>query len=197
MFNFKIKKNKGFTLVETMVAVFILSMIIISLMAVVARSLFASRYARDEITANYLLQEAVDYIRNDRDTFAFLASEITNETWENFIDKYKNCEDPTRGCYVDVYLSLTNPTLPVTVRECPYNSNQAITTCPKLLYNPNSTNSFYNYDDGQETNFRRKIMVNVNPTNRDEIIVEAIVYWVNGDISKSRSLKTSLWRWQF
>lgn len=198
MFNQRIKNNKGFTLVETMVAVFILSLVIISLMTVVARSLFASRYARDEIISNYLLQEAVDYIRNDRDTIIFLDNnEDSKKTWQDFIDKYKNCIDEDRGCYIDVFTSLEDPNSSNNIKQCDYNNEGAVTTCPNFFFDASSDNYFYNYEKkGSESNYKRKILFTVNPENPDEVIVKVTVYWINGDVTKSKSLQTSLTRWQ-
>lgn len=199
MFNKRTKNNIGFTLVETMVAVFILSLVIISLMSVVASSLFASRYARDEIIANYLLQEAVDYIRNDRDTTIFLNTSVETEvSWTTFVDKYSACGVENQGCYIDIFKSLEDTTSPDNIKQCSYNPGPEDTTCPKFFFDSNSDSSFYNYGGGggSESNFIRKIVFTVNPINKNEVIVKVTVYWINGDLSKSRSLQTSLTRWQ-
>lgn len=209
MFNLKIKKNKGstftpnffkkanlvggFTLVETMVAVLILSLMIISLMTVVANSLFASRYSRDEITVNYLLQEAIDYIRNDRDTTMFLSNQPAEKAWEIFTKKYQDCQDE-QGCYFDIFTSLKDPSSSY-VKKCDYNSGQSETTCPPFSYDPDAEISFYNYEKEEDIGFQRKIVFKVNEKNPDEIIVKATVYWQNGDAPKSRSLQVSLLRW--
>jgi len=190
----KKQKNKGFTLIEALFAVFILTFSITTFMGVVASSLFSARYARDEITANYLLQEAVDYIRNDRDTNVFFKSGTQKENWELFIKKYENggCslnEESPFGCYIDVLEE--NPL------KCEYEDS-----C-YLYYNDNpdikQREVFYshNSDKGAITDFQRRIFINRNILNPDdEIDVEVMVLWKNGEISKSKSLKTSLLRWQ-
>src|SRR3989344_5575781 len=64
------KKNMfrtGFTLVETLVAIFILSMAITSAMTVAQSSLQASFYSRDRISAYFLAGEAIEMIKNKRD----------------------------------------------------------------------------------------------------------------------------------
>ena len=76
MRNSKLQKDRGFTLIETMFAVIIMAFSITIFMNVVANTLFSARYAKNEITANYLAQEAIDYIRNDRDSIVFLRSSI-------------------------------------------------------------------------------------------------------------------------
>ena len=182
----RIKNNKGFTLVETMFAVLILSFAIVSMMTVIANSLFAARYARDEITVNYLLQEVVDYIRNDRDTTVLL---VGGQTWESFFAKYSNCSNEETGCYFDVLSeSAISPT------ECPSGG------CPNLYFDANAdTTPFYTNDDGINTgkirtNFRRKIVVVQN--GLDEIDVTITIDWINGSLPVSRSLKTSFMKWQ-
>lgn len=185
-----IKINKGFTLVETMFAVMILTFTIVSMMTVVANSLFAARYAKDEITVNYLLQEVIDSIRNDRDTSVFLQNTQTiDAAWDDFADKYTDCVGP-RGCTFDV-LSSTSPTL------CPTSG------CPKLCYDSNAdTSSFYVNEDtfgdcpgtGQiQTNFSRKIVVT---RNADEINVTVTISWLNGTLTRTRSLSTTFMKWQ-
>lgn len=189
MTNFKIKKNKGFTLVETMFAIYILTFTIVGLMTVVANSLFAARYAKDEITVNYLLQEVIDYVRNDRDSTVFLES---GGAWDTFFGKYndKGCST-SAGCYFDV---LANP---VKIRSCDSSSG-----CPNLYYNENAIDTpFYVNGDGSsmsdmlKTNFQRKIVVTTN-ANPDEIDVTVTVTWKNGSMPITRSLSTSLMNWQ-
>lgn len=179
MINKQIKNNKGFTLVETMFAVLILTFTIVGLMSIVADSLFQARYAKDEITVNYLLQEAVDYIRNDRDSTVFLGG----ETWNTFFDKYNICSG--NGCYFDILAT------PVIIKSCPSDG------CQFLYYNGNATSSpFYNYDNsGVVTNFQRKIIVQQNAST-GEIDVTVTIDWKNGGLSATRSLNTSLLKWQ-
>lgn len=194
MNNSKIKKNKGFTLVETMFAVFILTFTIVGLMTVVANSLFAARYARDEITANYLLQEVIDYVRNDRDTTVFLGAVAGPTNWANFLTKYKNCSND--GCYFDV-LKGTTP------KMCNLQASSNGSRCPFLYYDEKATDTpFYTNDNNLgntgkvKTNFQRKILVTQNLENPDEIDVAVTVYWKNGGLTKFRSLETSLLKWQ-
>lgn len=182
---------RGFTLVESMTAIFILTLAVVGLMTVVSSSLFAARYSRDDITVNYLLQEAIDYIRNDRDTKVFLSSGAgtTEGNWLTFKYQYSNCLGPN-GCTVDVLKDTT-----VSPKSC-----APSTECPYLYFNPNpSTGAFYLTDDGSgmtgmsRTNFRRKIVVT---DAGDEMKVLVTISWKNGNLDKSRTLSTSLLRWQ-
>ena len=181
---------RGFTLVETMVAVLILTLTIVSLMTVVSNSLFAARYARDEIAAGYLLQEVIDYIRNDRDTTVFLQNaQSTNAAWANFENNYNNCSVANNGCYFDVMGGTTSPT------KCTNTS-----TCRDLYYDDNAiTSPYYVYDDGINSGkirsgYQRKIVV--EKISNDEMRVTVTVFWKNGGLSKQRSLTNTLMKWQ-
>ncbi len=167
-------KNKGFSIIEAMVAIFILTFSITVLMSVVANSIFQSRYAKNEITATYLAQEVIDYIRNDRD------SNIDN--WTNFISQYDNCINSS--CTIDVPTSNIN--------SCYSN------TCPNFYYNENVDNgSFYNYNNsGSLSSFRRTVNIIMNNSD-DEMIVNVSIDWKNKSNSSEKSLemKSSLLNW--
>src|SRR3989338_10635926 len=66
----KIKRlsSRGFTLVETLVAVMLLSVAVVAPMSLAAKSLGSAYYARDQITAFYLAQEAIEALRSIRDS---------------------------------------------------------------------------------------------------------------------------------
>jgi prepilin-type N-terminal cleavage/methylation domain-containing protein len=182
----KINKKSGFTLIETLVAVFIMTVSITSLMTVVTSSLFAARYTRDKVTATYLAQEAIDYIRNDRDTTVFLQQNLNNqEAWDLFTQKYSKCtDDPQNGCYLDVSNEDEITVLPT--------CNLAEDNC-NFYFNKDGTNSFYNYNnEGVKTSFKRKIVVN---TTNEQMEAQVIISWLNGGTTRTVSLKTSLMNW--
>lgn len=190
------KNNKGFTLVEAMFAVFLLTFSITSLMSIVANSLFSARYARDEITANYLSQEVVDFVRNNRDTTVFLGTDPAKVGWATFKQKYIACETTENGCSIDV----RDGTQSLTV--CNESATSGELKCPYLYYNKNATGTtpFYTNDDKSgnigkaKTNFKRKLLF--KEIGEDEIEVTVTIEWKNGGVLKSRSLKTNLLNWQ-
>jgi len=191
MKNKKIQKNKifkipnktsGFTLVESLFAVLILTFTITGLMVIVSNSLFSARYAKDEITVNYLMQEVVDSIRNDRDNTVFFNKYNSTTPWSTFVGHYSNCSASLGGCYFNVFDNIS------TIQKCPSG------VCPFLYYNETPTTSFYNYDNTKtKTNFIRKIVVT---TNGDEMIVTVTVNWKNGSVSVTRTLSASFLNWQ-
>lgn len=62
-----LSQKKGLTLVETLVAISILTIGVVGPLGVIAQALHTSYYTRDQMTAYYLAQEAVEYVRNLRD----------------------------------------------------------------------------------------------------------------------------------
>lgn len=61
------KKNKGFSLIETVVAVTLMSIAIIGPMTLSAQSIRATREARLQLTATHLAEEGVEIVHNIRD----------------------------------------------------------------------------------------------------------------------------------
>ncbi len=194
----KIQKNKGFTLIETLIAVFILTLALNGFFALISSSLFSARYAKNEITANYLLQEVVDYIKNDRDTIAFQNNNpASNDGWDNFLNKYVagNCFGPlfsNDGCYFEPADVSFMPT------ACNAPADFGLLNCPVLNYDEEAINhDFYTYHtDGIKSNFKRQVLMSVNPNRSDELDVKVTVEWQNGNLVRSRYLIISLLNWQ-
>jgi prepilin-type N-terminal cleavage/methylation domain-containing protein len=60
--------KEGFTLIETLVAVAILMIAIAGPLTIAEKALSASIYAKSEMTATYLAQDAIEYVKNIVDT---------------------------------------------------------------------------------------------------------------------------------
>ena len=168
-FHFK----RGFTLVETMIAVFILTVSIGGPLTIVTKGLTAAFFARDQITAFYLAQEALEYIRNERDE-----NTLSTRVWLFGLD---DCRTPN-GCDVEVQNN-TNTTI-----LCP---------CPPLLYDGDS--GFYDHDPGTPgigPAFTRVIRIGDVPGTIDEVTVAVDISWSTGPLSRSFRVKEHLLNWQ-
>jgi prepilin-type N-terminal cleavage/methylation domain-containing protein len=80
---FYIHKEGGFTLIETLVAISILLVSVVTPLVGVSQSITASILARDEITAFYLAQDAIEYIRNIRDSNTIAMRTDPNVEWDD------------------------------------------------------------------------------------------------------------------
>lgn len=181
-------KMSGFTLLETLIAIFVMTIAFTALLSLMTSSMYSARYANNEITSAYLAQEAIDYIRNDRDTIAFQGGDWSGIN--GFIPHYGDsinktyCFD-TGGCYFDVTLDR----IPTNIQLCG-------SSCPNLNYEENpSSGGYYKYDITlPKTKFRRTVKMEMNGT--DELLVTVTVDWLNGSMPRSLVLKASLLKWQ-
>lgn len=191
------KNNKGFTVVEAIVAIFILTVSVASMLGVTASSISSARYARNEITANYLLQEAVDSIRNSRDTIVFIGKEnglySTNSgAWNAFLSRYGypsgKCFS-SNGCYLDTENFDSDDTNGTDVLMC--NGD-----CPFLQINNDKGYNYTVNNPASPSIFKR--WVRIEATNSDEIKITTYVSWKNDPTgtTKTQSLVVYLLNWQ-
>jgi type II secretory pathway pseudopilin PulG len=78
------KLTTGFTLVETLVSISIFTMSILGLMSVLASGISDSNYAKQKMTAEYLAQEGIEYVRNIRDTNVLYNTSGAQVGWTDF-----------------------------------------------------------------------------------------------------------------
>lgn len=173
--------KKGFTIIELIISIFILSIAIIGVYASFSVMNILSSEASDRLVAAYLAQEGLEIIRNIRDTNWIEASQVGLVAWD---DGLEPCEGDL-GCEVDYKTtgSVANPVYPWQDRFLKISEN----------------NAFYGYSDGLDTKFKRKITVDktlapyilkvaaevswrqkptiINPNGKeDSIVVEDVLY---------------------
>ncbi len=202
MINFNVKKNKenngfthqnflkkisgGFTLVETLVALFIFSVSILSVMLALSRGISSTIYAKDKMVAGYLSQEGIEYFRNMRDTFQLYAPN-KNDGWPLFIKKLEIAGCMDKGCYFDnneANFFGQSPTTDISFYPCE-------DKCRSFLYEP-KTGKYY-YNDGAESAFSRKMSVELLDDNNIKIISE--VTYNAGTNTSTVSLSENLSNW--
>ncbi len=202
--NFKNKKNKGFTLVETMIAVFILTLGITSVLSVIGGSFFSARYAKNELTGTYLNQEAIDYVRNSRDTLAF-----QNGDWTSFLKKFGY--DDTKSGGDDLCFKSPGCSFDVTdnvgtyLKYCNNVAFWGSLPCPELYINSSPTSGlggYYTYDQNISgaipAKMKRMIFMQLNSNNSSgyEVDITVTSEWLNGNVVRSQTLRESLLKWQ-
>ena len=191
-------KDKGFTLIETMVAITVLMTAIVGPMEIASKSLLSAYYARDQITAYYLAQEGVEYLRNERDMHYLPPSTLTD--WpSDFSNCIYNASTNNFGCKVDAHNSTNVITRNTTAGTNFGSPNDASTTL-----NYDSDTGLYSYSTGgknEPSKYTRVVIVSPDPTtnpNPESILVSSTVYWTGSYLpgsTKSFTIKETLYKW--
>lgn len=84
------KTSRGFTLVEALVAIAIISLSVAGPLVTANRAIIAAQNARQQLTASYLAQEGIEYVRAMRDNeyliyFRLGGANISSLAWNEFI----------------------------------------------------------------------------------------------------------------
>lgn len=91
--------NRGFTLVEVLVAIFILVIAVTGPMSAAQNSLRASFIARDQVVAYYLAQDAIEFLKNVRDYESY-----DNKDWTLVFTACMNHSEPNpKQCNIDTF----------------------------------------------------------------------------------------------
>jgi len=194
-----INKNihKGFTLVETLAAILVLTIAIAGPLTIAQKGLQISLISKDQNTAFNLAQDAVEYLRFARDTNCLAAGVsaggcpaaqwlVGNGTGLTVNLTPCISANGTKACLVDSYVN--------TVTAC---SGNPCTT--PLNYDSTGINAF-SYTVGTPSIFTRTVQIQNDPTctttcNPNEADITVTVSW-NDPLNHSVSVSESLYDWQ-
>ncbi|OGI76272.1 hypothetical protein A3C57_00210 [Candidatus Nomurabacteria bacterium RIFCSPHIGHO2_02_FULL_33_12] len=192
----------GFTLVETIIAVAMFMIVLVAILSITVNVLLGTRSQGLNITAQYLLQEGVEYVRNNRD------SVLNNGfTWGEFIDPNTSSYGTT--AITPLGSCIDNPTTVTVVESCSVDPLYdkvfacANRVCPYILQFTSGGKTVYCTSDSggvctgsgtKQTTFTREILL--TSPNPGEMYVDVTVKWKdNGGNPKSKTIKTSLFNW--
>ena len=174
--------KKGFTLVETLVAISILVIVILGPMTIAQKGVQNSYFANDEITAVFLAQEAIEAVRQLRD--------------ENALDAYKiNPTNPPNKIITSSWLSSLNCTIgcvydPSKTSQFSLCSGNActISNTDTRLYIDTQTGVYSHINSGYLSPFSR--VVTIGATSNGGVPVVVKVSWNNHGIQREVNLQT-------
>lgn len=155
---------------ETLVAIFILLISVTGPMAFSQNGLRAAFQSRDQITAFYLAQDAIEYVKNVRDT-----NVLSDDDW---LEGLGGCSDSTNGCSVDTL-------------------NEVVDNCPGIGCLGDSeeddtplyvdTNGYFVTDSGDDSTFSRTVYITETEDNIEaEVVVK--IRWTSHDTIGSREI---------
>lgn len=163
------QSTQGFTLVETLVAIFILTLSITGPLFIAQQSFTSATTARDRTTASFLAQEGIEYIRSVRDH-----NHLSNEA--NWLQGLGGCLGG--NCTVDSSVA-TYPTIASCSGACdPLNQTSA---------------GLFGYQSGTETRFVRTI--SITQIQAHEVLVDVEVRWTDRGVTRSVEVEERLFNW--
>lgn len=162
-------KNSGFTLLEAITAIFLLTVGIGGISGLISQLITASNISSQRLIAAYLAQEGIEIVRNIRDT-----NLLQGNNWDAGLN---NCQT---GCEVDyTFTNKENPSLPS------YDTGHFLNIDAK---------GFYSYSEGTPTIFKRKIQIIEPQSNIMEVKVE--VSWEERGRSYQLTAQENLYNWR-
>ncbi|MDO8565247.1 MAG: type II secretion system protein [bacterium] len=174
IFNFQ--KDRGFTIIESLVAITILIVAITGTLSAVQSGISSYIFSKDQIIAFYLAQEGFEQIRNIRDE-----NRLKSLGWLTGISA--NGSDPCyfgQACMVDPVASAV-PTRCTSPGSCP-------------LLRQNASTGFFGYNvSWPATQFRREITL--SSVNADEISITVTINWSKGLVSRQFKARENLLNW--
>ena len=151
-------KNEGFTLIELVIAIFILVVAIIGVYNSFSTVVILTAGASSRFTAAYLAQEGIEIVRNIRDN-----NWLNDRDWTTGLSDTST--DCSNGCEADYKTGTSSgPTLAPWVSDGNY-----------LNIRDNTFYSYDNFGDIAATKFKRKITI--TPAGTDVLKVSVLITW--------------------
>lgn len=164
----RLSERGGFTLIETFVAITILLTAIAGPLTIASKGLSSSLLARDQITAFFLAQDAIEYIRSVRDGNA-----LAEESWLTGLDLCMN-----DYCAVDSKED--------SIESCPGG------VCPALRYDEST--GFFGYSlIHPASTFTRT--VTLSTVDGKEVSINVTISWKTGIFTRSLTVRENMLDW--
>jgi len=161
-------KNKGFSLIEVITAIFILAVGVGGAFSLIYQTLSAVYTIRSELSASFLAQEGVEIVKNIRNNAWLESRAATSTNWLANLSE-------TGGDY-----------------ELDY-STQSLSRAYSGSYLKVDSNGFYNYSSGTQTSFKRKIsLTNVSTST---VRVAVTVWWQAAGRSRNLQVVENITNW--
>ena len=171
---------RGFTLIEAFVAITILMLAIVGPLSIASQSAMLSAFTRDQMTANFLAQDAMEYVRATRDS-----NLLAGNPW---------LQGFTTGDCINNTCSIDTSVKPPTIQAC---SN---VDCTDHLLSYDKTTGTYNNGSGVLTTFARAIKItspaaSPDASNGKEVLVTVVVTWTTGSQQHSVTVAEDMMQW--
>lgn len=186
----------GFTVVETLVAIAVLLLAISAPLTLAERSLASAEAARREVSAFYLAQEAMEFVRNHKDSNAI---DSGGRDWLKDLDECFDTpgedeeSNKENGCGIDLTESGSRQ-----INECSEARNDDCTLYQNIDESDEDLYGVFGMErssnDWQATDYTRRVFVDEISQDK-EARVTAIVSWSEGIGPKSVRVTSTIFNW--
>lgn len=182
------RASGGFSILEALVAIAILIIALTGPMVFAQQSLRAARLARDQVTAFYLAQDAIEFVKHVRDENSL--STLFRDDWLAGLEEcFADEGNPNSGCQVSTP-EWTGGSTDSAVDACPGSD------CPLYEQEPLAGGKLYGIFGGGasvESRFSRRVRIMTpegdNPSGEtEEALVEVRVWWDTTGVSGERQV---------
>ena len=157
-------KSRGFTLVETMIAVTIVTLSVAGPLYGASRAFVAAEISRDHLIASYLASEGIEYVREMRDDEYLAAREasgpnVSDNAWKYFLNGGgPNPSATILSCRTALTYCTLDPFAPMGMGTGPNYSLQTCSSCTTTpLYLSSAGTYTQQTSSGTKTVFTRTI----------------------------------------
>lgn len=177
---------KGFTLIETLVAVLLLVTAVAGPLTIASKGLSAAIIARDQMVAFYLAQDAVEYVRFVRDS-----NKLAGTAWLTGTVSLDACQGAA-GCTID------QSTNPPTIAACPAQG------CDLILKHDDGvvgSSKYFTYVTSDSNNkvtpqrFRRTVTI-TTPAAGEAILTAQVSWRAQSGATRFVTVRENLYDWQ-
>ena len=161
-----VKMNKGFTILEAIAAIFVMTVGVLGAYAVVQQIIVYNSISSSRLTAAYLAQEGIEIVRNIRDT------NWVEGVASSWYEGLTGCASGYEADYDDTDLSCWSD--PGRFLEL-------------------QAGGFYSYDSGTQPKFKRKITIVLVGTNELKVSVE--IQWQEKGQNYPLTVQENLYDW--
>jgi len=163
----KYQSKRGFTIIETMVAVFVIITGVVGVYTLLQQTMASIRVVSSKLTASYLAQEGVEVVRNIRDSNWIKQETIPGALWDAGIPA---------GDWEADYL------------------NQSLVSGYSGSFLKTDANGYYSYSSGVNSKYQRKI--SIAKTGNYLIKVTVTMYWQNKGVNNTIVVQENLYDWK-
>lgn len=169
-------KHKGFTLIETLVAITILVTVISAAFSAAQSGISLATFSKNQIIAFYLASEGVEQIRNMRDE-----NGLNGQNWlQGFSASSNDSCYFGKTCTIDAYSNVISY-CGVDFGSCPFLKEDTIT-------------GFYGYNSSwKDTIFKREIQI--KSINTNEVSITVRMSWSQGLLNRQFEIRENILNW--